>query len=234
MVTAGNGSPEPCWSLRDWLAAAVLFTASAAVVLWQNAHVAVLWDLSYVLDSASRIALGQMPYRDFPLVHAPLTFLMQAAIIRFTGSVYFHHILYMAAVAGFSTVLAWRTVLRSLFARVPNAWIIALLLAAPLAVLGIYCVFPFPSYDCDCACSILVAIYLLQRLSNRSSYLQAAATGAALCAPLFFKQNIGLPLLITAIVLDCHRVICIVRCSCFTPGHCQRVSIGLTQRSIKP
>jgi hypothetical protein len=74
-----------------------------------------------------------------------------------------------------------------------------LLLAAPLAVLGIYCVFPFPSYDCDCACSILIAIYLVQRLSGSSSYWQAAATGASLCAPLFFKQNIGLPFLAASI-----------------------------------
>jgi len=200
MVTAGNGSSEPSWVLRDWLAAVGLFVASAAVVLWQNAHVAVLWDLSYVLDTASRIALGQMPYRDFPLVHAPLTFLIQAAIIRVAGRVYFHHVLFVAAVGGLSTVLAWRIIFRSLLGCVQQAFAIALLLASPLAVLGIYCVFPFPSYDCDCACSILVAIYLLQRLSNHSSLVQAASTGAALCFPLFFKQNIGLPFLAVSTV----------------------------------
>jgi len=200
MVTAGNGSSEPSWVLRDWLAAVGLFAASAAVVLWQNAHVAVLWDLSYVLDTASRIALGQMPYRDFPLVHAPLTFLIQAAIIRLGGRVYFHHVLYAATVGGLSTVLAWRIVFRSLLGRVRQAFASALLLAAPLAVLGIYCVFPFPSYDCDCACSILVAIYLLQRLSNHPPLLQAAAAGASLCFPLFFKQNIGLPFLAVSVV----------------------------------
>ncbi len=199
MVTAGNGSHEPSWTLRDSLAAVALFAASVAVILWQNAHVAVLWDLSYVLDSASRIATGQLPYRDFPLVHAPLTFLIHAAIIRLAGRVYFHHILYVAAVGGLSTVLAWRIVFRSLLGRVPQPFAIALLLAAPLGALGIYCVFPFPSYDCDCACSILVAIFLLQHLSNHSSFLQAAATGAALCLPLFFKQNIGLPFLAVSI-----------------------------------
>ena len=198
MVTAGSGSPEPRWKLRDWFASVALFAASAAVALWQNAHVAVLWDLSYVIDSASRIASGQVPYRDFPLVHAPLTFLIQAATIRFTGRVYFHHVLYVAAVAGFSAVLAWRILLRSLFKRMQNDWTIALILSAPLIFLGIYCVFPFPSYDCDCACSILVAIYFLQRVSARSSHLQAAVTGAALCVPLFFKQNIGLPFLAVA------------------------------------
>jgi hypothetical protein len=164
MVKTGAGSPKSGWTWRDWIAAAALFVATAAVVLWQNAHVAVLWDLSYVLDSAARIAQGQVPYRDFPFAHAPLTFLIQAAIIRLTGRVFFHHVLYAAVVGGLSTVLTWRIVLHSLQERLASAWAVALLLAAPLTVLGIYCILPLPSYDCDCGFSILVAVWLLQRI----------------------------------------------------------------------
>src|SRR5580658_4375541 len=91
-------SAQLTWRLRDWIAGFALFASTAGIVLWQNAHVAVLWDLGYVLDNAARIAAGQMPYRDFPLVHAPLTFLIHAGIIRITGRVYFHHVLYVAAV----------------------------------------------------------------------------------------------------------------------------------------
>ena len=118
--------PRPTWALRDWLAAAALFAATAAVVLWQNAHVAVLFDLSYILNTAERIALGQVPYRDFPLAHAPLTFLIQAAIIRLTGRVFFHHVLYVAITGGLGTVLAWRIALTSLRGRVTAAWTLAL------------------------------------------------------------------------------------------------------------
>ena len=106
------------WSLRDSIAAAALFLASAAVVLRQNAHLCVLWDASYTLDTSFRIALGQMPYRDFPLVHAPLTFLIQAAIMRLTGRVFFHHVLYAALVNGVSAVLAWRIALHTLRGRI--------------------------------------------------------------------------------------------------------------------
>ena len=186
------------WALRDWLAAIGLFAATAAVILWQNAHVAVLWDLSYVLDSAARIAQGQLPYRDFPFAHAPLTFVIQAAIIRLTGRVFFHHVLYAAITGGLGTVLTWRIALHSLLSRVNNAWLVSLILAAPLTVLGIYCILPLPSYDCDCVFAVLVAIYLLQRLRPPSSWLYAMTTGAALCLPLFFKQNIGLPFLAAA------------------------------------
>jgi predicted membrane-bound mannosyltransferase len=161
MIRTRAGSPENRWGLRDAAAAAVLFLATAGVILWQNAHVAVLFDLSYILNTAERIALGQMPYRDFPLAHAPLTFLMQAAIIRLTGRVFFHHVLYVALTGGLGTVLAWRIALHTLRGRVPSAWTIALLLAAPLIVLGIYCIVPNPEYDCDCGLSILAAIWLL-------------------------------------------------------------------------
>jgi hypothetical protein len=205
------------WSLRDWIAAAGLFLATAAVVLWQNAHVAVLFDLSYILNTAARIALGQMPYRDFPLAHAPLTFLMQAAIIRLTGRVFFHHVLYTASIGGLGSVLAFRIALGSLRGRVAAAWPVALLTAVPLTVLGIYCIVPNPEYDCDCGFWILVALWMVQRLDleshpsrknnhaarvghpARTSAAFGFAAGAALCVPLFFKQNMGLPFLLVAI-----------------------------------
>jgi hypothetical protein len=190
--------------LRDFAGAAGLFLAAASVVLWQNAHVAALWDASYTLDTAARIALGQMPYRDFPFVHAPLTFLIQAAIIRLTGRVFFHHVLYAAVMAGSGTVLAWRIVLRSMRWRVQFAWAIALLLASTLVFLGIYSILPFPSYDGDCALAILAAVWCLQRLDAAPSNWPGArwrgfTTGCVICLPLFFKQNMGLPFLVAVV-----------------------------------
>ena len=199
MTSAGAGSPEPRWAMRDSLAAAGLFLATAGVTLWQNAHVAVLFDLSYILNTATRIALGQMPYRDFPLAHAPLTFLTQAAIIRLTGRVFFHHVLYTALIGGLGSVLAFRIALGSLRGRVAAAWPVALFVAAPLTVLGIYCIVPTPEYDCDCGFWILVALWMLLRLDAGTSAAFGFAAGAALCVPLFFKQNMGLPFLLVTI-----------------------------------
>lgn len=197
------------WSIRDLIAASALFLASAALVLCQNAHLAVLWDTSYILDTAFRISLGQTPYRDFPLAHAPLTFLIQAAIIRFSGRVFFHHVLYAAVIGGLGTVLAWRIALKTLRGRLRTAWIVSLLLTAPLTVLGIYSILPFPFYDCDCVFCILLVIFLLQRVSADGAavtspgkaFLWPFVAGVALPLPLFFKQNIGLPLLLAALAL---------------------------------
>jgi len=188
----------PRLALRDLSAGLGLFAATACVVLWQNAHIAVLWDTSYVLDSAARIAAGQMPYRDFPFVHPPLTFIVQAAIIRFTGRVFFHHVIYAAVVGGLGTVLTWRIALASLRGR-DGAWTLALLVAAPLIFLGIYSIIPIPEYDGECAFWILIALWLLQWAERKRTVASGFAAGAGICVPLFFKQNMGLPFLLAVI-----------------------------------
>lgn len=193
------GQSRPCSTLRDWIAGIGLFAATACVVLWQNAHVAILWDTSYVLDSAMRFALGQMPYRDFPFVHPPLTFLIQAVIIRFTGRVFFHHVMYVAVAGGLATAFTWRIALTLLRGRTAASWMVALLVAAPLTVLGIYSIVPIPEYDGDCAFWILVALWLLQRAEEKRSVVRGLAAGVGLCLPLFSKQNMGLPFLAAAI-----------------------------------
>ncbi|MFZ1938575.1 MAG: hypothetical protein ACLPZY_13340 [Terracidiphilus sp.] len=195
------------WNLRDSLVAVALFAATAGVILWQNAHVAVLWDISYILNTATRIAGGQIPYRDFPLAQAPLTFLVQAAIIRLSGRVFFHHVLYVATVGGLSTVLTWRIALETLRRRVPAAWTLSLLLAAPLIFLSVYSIMPNPEYDSDCAFSILIAVWALQRIARpigehagaAGQLTRGFAAGVLLCVPLFFKQNMGLPFLLVSV-----------------------------------
>jgi hypothetical protein len=185
------------WRLRDTLAAAALFLASAAFALWQNTRVAVLWDISYLLDTSYRISLGQLPYRDFPFAHAPLTFLVHALIIRLFGRVYFPHLLCAALEAGAATLLTWRFLLALLKPLSDRAWSLATLLAAPLIVVGIYGIYPHPIYDSDAILVVLLALVLLQRSTSSTAARPVLCflTGAACVFPLFFKQNIGLPFL---------------------------------------
>jgi hypothetical protein len=190
---------EESWIGRDWIAALALFVATAAVVLWQNARLGVLWDLSYILENAHRIALGDVPYRDFVLPYAPLTFLTQAALIKLSGRVFFHHVLYCAVEGGAATVLTWQILLNMLRGQLKSARMVAFLLSAPLTVLGIYCIFPHPFYDPDCTFVVLVCIVLLQRLERKGfPPLPAFFTGAVLVVPLFVKQNTGLAFLASA------------------------------------
>src|SRR5206468_4622812 len=99
---------------RDWIVGLLLFLATAAIVIWQNSRLAVLWDLSYVLENAYRISLGDVPYRDFPFPYPPLTFLIQAAIIKLTARVFWHTTAYCAVIGGIGTVLTWRILINVL------------------------------------------------------------------------------------------------------------------------
>jgi len=187
-----------------WLIAIILASISAAIVIWQNSHLTVLWDLSYILENSNRISLGQIPYRDFPFPYAPLTFLTQAALIKLTGRVFFHHVIYCAVVNGLSVLLTWRILLRIL-RTTSNKDLLALVLTTPLAVLGVYGVFPHPFYDCDCTFGVLVCLLLLLRFQQEGStggvrrLLENFATGAVLVLPLFTKQNTGGAFLVSAV-----------------------------------
>jgi hypothetical protein len=183
---------------RARITACALFFATAAFVLWQNAHVAMLWDLSYLLDSSYRMAIGQVPYRDFPFAHPPLTFLLQALSIHLLGRVYWHVIVYAALSGAIANLLTWRILLRLLPADVSHSRTIAALLTLPLIVLGITSIYPHPVYDNDCILAILFALFCLQRISAAAP-IRNLLTGAALTPPLFFKQNIGLLFLAAAL-----------------------------------
>src|ERR1700758_1114399 len=202
-MEASSRISRQSWRYRNWMAAVLLFLATATVVIWQNSRLAVLWDLSYILENSYRISLGEVPYRDFPLAHAPLTFLIQAMLIKFTGRVFFHHVLYCAAVGGLATVLTWRILWNLLDGAVDSAWWMAFLLSVPVSVLGIYCIFPHPFYDPDCTFAILVCIFFLQGLDRKGLRPgRAFLTGMVLVVPLFAKQNTGLAFLgSTAVML---------------------------------
>jgi hypothetical protein len=191
------------WAWLDWAAALFLFLGTSAVALWQNSRLAVLWDLSYILENSYRISLGDLPYRDFPFPYAPGTFLIQSWLIRLTGRVFFHHVVYCAVIGGLATVLTWQILLQILRSALPAFRLAAFLLAAPLTALGIYCVFPHPFYDPDCTFAILCGVFLLLRLERKGFLpLHAFFTGIILVVPLFVKQNTGLAFLATIALAD--------------------------------
>jgi len=148
-----------------------------------------------------RMAQGDRPYLDFPFPYAPLTFLTQAELIRLTGTVYWHHIVYCCIVAGLGTVLAWRILVRLFLDRLPRPRLTAFLLSLPLIPLGIYCIFPHPFYDPDAAFVLLLCVFLLLWLERRAfPTVPTCLLGVLLVVPLFVKQNIGLAFLSSCMV----------------------------------
>ncbi len=181
---------------KDAIAGSLLFAATAAAVVLQNSRLGVLWDLSFMLEDAYRISLGRVPYRDFTLAYPPLSYVVQAALIKTTGTVFWHHVAYAAVVGGLATVLTWQIVLRLFRGSVAQPRLAAFLLSAPLVVLGIFCIWPDPSYDADCTFAILVSIFLLLYAEERRfPVLLSFLAGMALVVPAFAKQNTGLAFL---------------------------------------
>ena len=182
-----------------------LFAASAAFTFWRNTQVAVLVDISYILNIATRIAAGDVPYAQFPLAQAPLTFLLQAVLIKLFGPHFVVQIVYAAIVGGIATVLTHWIARRLLSEAVTSPAGLAAILAIPLVPLGIYAILPNPFYDPDGCVAILAAVAAILAASDRPTRMRWLFAGALISIPLFIKQNIGgafLVLAIGALALD--------------------------------
>jgi hypothetical protein len=176
----------------------LLFAASAGFVAWRNSQVGVLVDLAYIVNIAMRIALGDVPYAQFPLAQAPGTFLIQAALIKLLGAHYFVQIAYAAIVGGLATALAYAIARRMLARAVAAPHAVALLLSIPLIPLGIYAIAPNPFYDPDACFAVLVAIAAVLVARERPSRTRWLVAGVLLTLPLVIKQNIGGAFLVSA------------------------------------
>jgi hypothetical protein len=195
-VERARSDPGPI-ARTDVALALLLAAGTAAVVAWQNSRLAVLWDLSYVLENAWRIASGQVPYRDFPFPYAPGTFALQALIIRVFGRAIVHHAVYAILAAASATGLTY-LLAKTLLGVSPAARAIAFCSSAPLVILGIYCIFPHPFYDPDCCLAVLLLLAALVRVARAGFPRGQTLLLGALCAvPALIKQNIGLAFLVS-------------------------------------
>jgi hypothetical protein len=169
----------------------LFFGASAAFTLWRNSEVGVLVDLAYVLNIATRIAAGDIPYAQFPLAQAPLEFVMQAVLIKVFGPHFWVQIAYATILGGFASALAYAITRRLLEGAVAQPQILAAILALPLVPLGIYAIYPHPFYDPDACLLILLAITAVFAAHDRPTRTRWLVAGALMTVPVFVKQNIG-------------------------------------------
>ena len=158
-----------------------------------------LVDISYILNIATRIAAGDVPYAQFPLAQAPLTFLTQAVLIKLFGPHFFVQIAYAAIAGGLATVLTYVIARRLVAGVVASPDALAALLAIPLVPLGIYAILPNPFYDPDGCLVILAAVAAILAASDRPTRTRWLVAGALISVPVFIKQNIGGAFLILAV-----------------------------------
>lgn len=196
----------PAAHARDsYVVPVLLFAASAAFTLWRNTQVAVLVDISYVLNTATRIAAGDVPYAQFPLVLAPFEFLMQGLLIKAFGPHFLVQIAYAAVLGGLGTALAYGITRRLLGTAVARPHALATVLSVPLVPLGIYAIYPHPFYDPDTCLAILATLAATLAARDRPTPARGLIAGALLAVPVFVKQTIGgafLVLMVAALAAD--------------------------------
>jgi len=181
------------------LVPALLFAASAAFTFWRNTQVAVLVDISYIVNIATRIAAGDVPYAEFPLAQAPIAFLTQAVLIKAFGPHFQVQIVYASIVGGLATVLTYRIARRLIAGVVSQPTALAATLAIPLLPLGIYSIFPNPFYDPDTCFVVLAAIAAILAAIDRPTRLRWLLAGALIAVPVFVKQNFGGAFMVAAL-----------------------------------
>jgi len=196
----------PAAHARDsYLIPFLLFAASATFTLWRNTQVGVLVDIAYVLNTATRIAAGDVPYSQFPLVLAPLEFLTQGLLIKAFGPHFFVQIAYATILGGLATALAYTIARRILNRAVAQPAALAAVLSIPLVPLGIYAIYPHPFYDPDTCLAILATLAAILAARDRPTPVRGLLGGALLAVPVFVKQTIGgafLVLMVVALLVD--------------------------------
>jgi hypothetical protein len=174
-------------ALVPWL----LFAASALFVWWRNTEVGVLVDIAYIVNTGMRIALGEVPYRDFALAQAPGEFLIQAFLIRTLGPDYLVQILYVVLLGGVAAATAFLLVRRLLARAVALPAAVATIVCLPLIPLGIYSIYPHAFYDADACLLVMLALWATLAADDRPSPARWAIAGALIATPVWMKQNIG-------------------------------------------
>ncbi|MFQ3638885.1 MAG: hypothetical protein SNJ62_02585 [Chloracidobacterium sp.] len=173
-----------------WLAAWLVAGGAGVVHQWQTTRIGALGDYAYIMDTAWRIAQGEVMYRDFVLPHSPLTFHVQATLIKLFGFSYQVTAWYCTVVNVLYVLLTYR-LLRVLV----SAWL-AVGLCLPLVWLAPHSIYPHPFYDPDAALLILLNLNLLHWVVMRPvSPAVAMLCGATTVLPALAKQNVGYPYL---------------------------------------
>jgi hypothetical protein len=178
----------------QWLAVCVLAVGAGAVHQWQTGRIGVLGDYAYIVDTAWRIAQGEVMYRDFGLPHSPLTFHVQATLIRVFGFSYGVTAWYCTVVNVVYVVLTYGLV------RVLVPGWSGVALCVPLVWLAPHCIYPHPFYDPDVCLLVLLSLNLLQWVATRRvGAVVAFLGGVTAVLPALAKQNVGYPYVVLVV-----------------------------------
>lgn len=146
-------------------------------------------DLGLFFDCAHRISLGEVPYKDFFIVTAPLTYGVLAVCLKLFGQFYLVSRIYLALQCALLVALTFLFCARALKLGKAQCVILAVFQAiwSPQMMVGVFW------YDNDSTfLTLLAGIFLLRAWSQPNSLLRWSFLGGVSCALAFwFKQDSG-------------------------------------------
>lgn len=176
----------------------LVFGALIAIIIpfIASANVNSIYDTSYFLTNGLRISHGQIPYKDFILVHNPGSFLIIGFLFKILGTSYFVLLFWMSLVQTASLVITqnvFKTIGISL--RMRNYLTVFSAFVMPYSIVAAN------NYDSDSTFFILLSILALSRSITNPSPRNLFILGFLTFLPFVIKQNVGGVLIITISII---------------------------------
>lgn len=152
----------------------------------------IFYDEGYVLNSALRVAHGEVPYRDFDVNYTPVSFLTTAIFLKLFGESVFAGRLAALTISLFS-LFALFTILRLI---TTNKFIIILCLLFFIAWGPAHINFPWSTMFAACFFFYTTFFYLQGIIQRNRTYFYVAGIMAVVTC--FSKQNFGTGLLLVS------------------------------------
>ena len=159
----------------------------AIAIPWiASANVNSLYDTSYFLTNGLRISHGQIPYKDFILVHNPGSFLIIGALFKVFGTSYLVLLLWMSFVQAASLLITQR-----IFKAIGISHSLRNYLTVISAFVMPYSIVAANNYDSDSSFFILLSIFALLMSLNNPTRKNLFTLGFLGFLPFIIKQNVG-------------------------------------------
>ena len=171
-----------------------------AIPLFQSQNINSLYDISYLITNWYRIAEGQIPYRDFILVHNPGSFIIGGLLFKVFGNSYYV-VLCWACFVNLFALLSLRRILIKLKLSEIQRSIFTMLLSFVLP----YSISALPNYDADSTFAVLLCLLLFLHLilTKSTNWLAWFSFGVLSVLPFTIKQNIGLAFVFSMVFVLC-------------------------------
>ena len=171
----------------------MIFGFSIIAIIWQWNDNLALFDLNYFVEISNNISLSKTPFKDFILVVAPLTYLIQGIIFKIFGTNYIFILIPSIALNFSCAYLLYKNLTKNNFSKINvNLITVMFLFGSGISL--------FPWLHYDNFIFFLIALYYNELINNKKNNIFFEFCLTILI--LFTKQNVGLVFLILIYIYD--------------------------------